>query len=290
MNKFKSKKWDHGIGYQLLLIRDFLRGVKVPDNGCDLSDLSFCPPMLSLFISKWVMDHGRTFSLGVPHPTYFDKIHLLRGLDPDLYPDWKELLETYHHKSYLPLIRFGTKKDSESAKIRNNLISQVGQMIKRITGINSTFFSGLNYLISELSDNIVDHSQHSHGWISFQFYPSEGFIDIGLGDSGGGVLASYQRYSGPKDYSYITSDNIAIAEMIKGESTKKEDERGFGFHTSRELLIDGMGGNLSFISGEALLLNYKLLNFGTIYPGTLAHLRIPINGLKPDFSVYNYVE
>ena len=101
------------------------------------------------------------------------------------------------------------------------------------------------------------------------------------------MLASYLRYSGVKDYSFITSDSVAIAEMIKGESTKKENERGFGFHKSREMLIDGMGGNFSFISGEALLLNYKLLDFGTEFPGTLAHLRIPLNDLKPIFSVYN---
>jgi hypothetical protein len=56
------------------------------------------------------------------------------------------------------------------------------------------------------------------------------------------------------------------------------------------MLIDGMRGNFSFVSGQGLLLNYKILDFGTKFPGTLAHLRIPINGLKSDFSVYNYVE
>jgi hypothetical protein len=104
-------------------------------------------------------------------------------------------------------------------------------------------------------------------------------------------LASYQRCTGAKEYSYIKSDRVAVAEMIKGESTKKLDERGFGFHTSHELLIDGMGGNFTFISsGEALLLDYKLLEFGTYFPGTLAHLRIPISRLKSSFSIYDYVE
>lgn len=231
-----------------------------------------------------------TFSPNPLKSSYHETICLLEGLDPHVIEDWKNRLEGYQSKSYLPLIRFGTKKDSESAQIRNNLISQVGQMIKSITGINAIFFSGISYLLSELSDNIVDHSLHSHGWISFQYYPTYRFIDICLGDSGDRVLASYQRYSGPKVYTYINSDSMAIAEMIKGESTKKEDERGFGFHTSREMLIVGMGGYFSFISGEALLLNYKLFNFGTKFPGTLAHLRIPINGLKSGFSIYNYVE
>jgi hypothetical protein len=290
MNQFISRKWDHRIGYQLLLIRDFLRSAQVKSFPYDISNLNFCPPMLSLFISKWVKDNNLRIDPLKVRSTYFEKIHLLEGLDPEIFTDWKEYLKPYQFKSYLPLIRFGTNKDAESARIRNNLISQVGQMIKRITGVDANHFAGISYLLSELSDNIVDHARHSHGWISFQYYPTERFIDICLGDSGDGVLASYRRYPGPKDYSYITSDGIAIAEMIKGESTKKEDERGFGFHTSREMLIDGMGGNFSFISGEALLLNYKLLNFGTEFPGTLAHLRIPLNDLKPSFSVYNYVE
>jgi hypothetical protein len=290
MNNFISSKWNHSIGYQLLLIRDFLRDRDLSTNQYDLSQLTFCPPMLSLFISKLIKDHEILFSPNPLDKNYFQKIALLEGIDPHILENWKPLLEEYQFKTYLPLIRFGTKRDAVSSQIRNNLISQVGQMIRRITGINASFYSGINYLLSELSDNIVDHSLHTHGWISFQYYPESHFIDICLGDSGDGVLASYQRYPGPKDYTYIATDKMAIAEMIKGESTKKEEERGFGFHTSREMLIDGMRGNFSFVSGQGLLLNYKILDFGTKFPGTLAHLRIPINGLKSDFSVYNYVE
>ncbi|MHA7131830.1 hypothetical protein [Algoriphagus namhaensis] len=243
-----------------------------------------------MFISKLVKDNKLEFTIPDSQSSYFSKIHLGSGVDPEIIEEWKAYLEAYQSKTYLPLIRFSTQKDTLSAQVRNNLIGQVGQMIRRITKITSAHFAGLSYLLSELSDNIVDHSNHSHGWISFQFYPSEGFIDLCLGDSGDGVLASYQRYSGPKDYSYVTSDRIAMAEMIKGESTKKLDERGFGFHTSREMLIDGMGGNFSFVSGVSLLLNYKLIPFGADFPGTLAHLRIPLNSLKSDFSVYDYVE
>ncbi len=273
-----------------MIIRDFLNSIKDKNLPVDLEKLSFCPPMFSLFLSKWVKDNGISCTSIENLSSYFSKIHLIQGVSPESFPGWKEFLETYDGKTYLPVIQFNTKKDGDSSQIRNNLISQVGQMIRRITGIASSHFAGINYMLSELSDNIVDHSNHSFGWISFQFYPKEGFIDLCLGDSGGGVLASYQRYTGPKDYSYVDSDKIAIAEMVKGESTKKIAERGFGFHTSRAMLIDGMGGSFSFVSGNALLLNYQLIPFGAEFPGTLAHLRIPLNSLKSDFSVYDYVE
>lgn len=290
MIEFNSLIWNHSIGHQLILIRDLLRKYHLGANEINLRHLKFCPPILSLGISKMVLDRGLTYSPKPIDSGYLQTILFPTGMDGALTDDFELFLSSFSTKTYLPLIRFGTDKHPDPSTRRNNLISQVGQMIRRITQVDSNFYSGLSYLLSELTDNIVDHSGYSHGWLSFQCYPTEGFIDLCIGDSGGGILGSYQRYSGPKDYSYVSSDFLAVAEMIKGESTKKLDERGFGFHTSRELLVDGMSGNFTFVSGEALLLDYKLIPFGTHFPGTLAHLRIPVSGLKPGFSVYDYVE
>lgn len=290
MIEINTDSWDHGIGHQLILIRDSLKLYHQGDTGFDLQNLGFCPPLLSLFISKMVWDKGLNFTPNPLASRYLSTISFLKGIDGSEFEDFELYLSGFTTKTYLPLIRFDTNKEPGPSTQRNNLISQVGQMIRRITKVDSNFYSGLSYLLSELTDNIVDHAEFTHGWLAFQFYPKEGFIDLCIGDSGGGVLASYLRYTGPKDYSYIKSDRVAVAEMIKGESTKKLDERGFGFHTSRELLIDGMGGNFTFVSGEALLLDYKLLEFGTYFPGTLAQVRIPISRLKPGFSIYDYVE
>lgn len=290
MIEINTGSWDHGIGHQLILIRDSLKLYHQGDLGFDLQNLGFCPPLLSLFISKMVWDKGLNFTPNPLASRYLSTISFLKGIDGTEFEDFELYLSGFTTKTYLPLIRFDTNKEPGPSTQRNNLISQVGQMVRRITKVDSNFYSGLSYLLSELTDNIVDHAEFTHGWLAFQFYPKEGFIDLCIGDSGGGFLASYQRYTGPKDYSYIKSDRVAVAEMIKGESTKKLDERGFGFHTSRELLIDGMGGNFTFVSGEALLLDYKLLEFGTYFPGTLAQVRIPISRLKPGFSIYDYVE
>lgn len=290
MIEINSFIWNHRIGAQLLLVRDLLRQYHQGQRLISLEKLHFCPPLLSQVISMMVFDKKLTYSPNPIQSNYLQTIQFPHGIEGTQTADFETYLASFVKKTYLPIIRFGTGKEPLIATERNNLISQVGQMIRRITEVDSKFYSGLSYLLSELTDNIVDHSDFTHGWLSFQYYQKEGFIDLCIGDSGRGVLASYQRYTGPKDYSYIQTDQLAMAEMVKGESTKKLEERGFGFHTSRELLIDGMSGNFTFLSGEALLLDYKVIPFGTQFPGTLAHLRIPVSGLKPGFSVYNYVE
>lgn len=290
MIEINSFIWNHRIGAQLLLVRDLLRQYHQGQRLISLEKLHFCPPLLSQVISMMVFDKKLTYSPKSIQSNYLQTIQFPHGIEGTQTADFETYLASFVNKTYLPIIRFGTGKEPLIATGRNNLISQVGQMIRRITEVDSKFYSGLSYLLSELTDNIVDHSDFTHGWLSFQYYQKEGFIDLCIGDSGRGVLASYQRYTGPKDYSYIQTDQLAMAEMVKGESTKKLEERGFGFHTSRELLIDGMSGNFTFLSGEALLLDYKVIPFGTQFPGTLAHLRIPVSGLKPGFSVYNYVE
>ena len=290
MIEINSPTWNHGIGAQLVQVRDVLRQYHQGKDLISLEKLHFCPPLLSLVISKMIWDKGLTYFPEVIQSSYLSTIQFPNGIEGTELADFDQYLASFATKTYLPIIRFGTGKEPSIATKRNNLISQVGQMIRRISQVDSKFYSGLSYLLSELTDNIVDHSDFGHGWLSFQYYPKEGFIDLCIGDSGRGVLESYLRYTGPKDYSYIQTDQLAIAEMVKGESTKKIEERGFGFHTSRELLLDGMNGHFTFLSGEALLLDYKVIPFGTQFPGTIAHLRIPVSGLKPGFSVYDYVE
>lgn len=45
-----------------------------------------------------------------------------------------------------------------------------------------------NQLLSEISDNIVDHSRAEYGWISFQYYPQMCIADAGIG-----LLQSYKK-------------------------------------------------------------------------------------------------
>ena len=190
----------------------------------------------------------------------------------------------------MPLINFNTSLIESKARERNNLISHVCQIIKHITQIPTNYYTGISYLISELSDNIVDHSRKERGWLSFQFYPSKGYIDFCIADSGVGLLGAYRHYVGEEDYTHITTHVDAMDSVIKGLSTKNMRERGYGVHTSREMLIKGLKGQFILFSGDALLYNYDLVNFNCVFNGTIAVLRIPCNRPDLNFNYNLYVE
>jgi hypothetical protein len=169
-------------------------------------------------------------------------------------------------------------------------LSYIANIIKGVTGIPSNYYTAFSYLISELTDNIVDHSNADYGWLSFQYYRSEGYLDLCIADSGIGLLKLYQIYEGEKDYSHIIDHLSALDNVIKGESTKHLKERGYGVHTSRELLVKGLNGTLIMLTGNALLTNYNLIDIKADYTGTLAMLGIPCKDFNKDFNIYPYVE
>lgn len=287
----KSKEWDFRPGSQLLIIKEFTKNFNGGENEIDFTDFLFCPPLLSVYFSKFINNFSEIKFSGVNSLGYLSAIRFPEGFDPERdVENWKKYLDGFTSKSYLPIIKFGTGSSRENITIRNNLISHIGSMIRKITGINTNYYAGISYLLSELTDNIVDHSRFDHGWMSFQYYPSEGFMDICLGDTGIGILGSYQQYSGEKDFSGIRNNLDAVEAMIQGDSTKSVKERGFGVHTSREMLVKGLNGTFVFISGNALLHNYKLVDFGCESTGTLAFIRIPCVNQNERFNVYDYVE
>lgn len=285
-----SQNWESKPGRQLLIIRDFLKEFDGGNIEIDFTRFTYSPPLLAVYFTKVVND-DKVFKI-IPNTqtSYLHSIKFLHGFSNESIDDWSEYLNSFRSKNYLPIIKFNTDKSESHTQIRNNLISHIGRMIKQITNIPMNYYMALSYLLSELTDNIVDHSKHGNGWISFQYYPAEGFMDICLADSGIGILGSYQNYDGERDYSLVSTHLDAVETMVKGGSTKSNKERGFGVHTSREMLIDGLKGTFVFLSGNALLINYDLFDFKVNSTGTLILLRIPALNHNTDFNIYSYTE
>jgi hypothetical protein len=285
-----SQNWESRPGWQLIIIRDFLKKFDGENIKIDFSKFEYSPPLLAVYFTKLIHDNEGFEIIQNYKSSYLQSIKFLKGFSSESIENWSEYLDTFSTKTYLPIIKFNTDKSEYNTKIRNNLISHVGRMIKQITKLPMNYYMALSYLLSELTDNIVDHSQHQDGWISFQYYPTEGFMDICLADSGIGILGSYKNYVGEKDYSSIKTHLDAVESMVKGGSTKSNKERGFGVHTSREMLIDGLKGIFLFLSGNALLINYDLFDFKVNSNGTLILLRIPSLNPNKDFNIYTYTE
>jgi hypothetical protein len=286
---------DDKVGKQLLSIKSFLIDIdelQKQDDAVELdfSKYLFSPPLLAVFFTAFLERFQQFNSINTTSNSYLSYQYFPDGLKTDEIDNWDDILNQYKTKTYIPIIRFSTSKDEESTIKRNNLLSHVANMIKEITGIPSNYYTAFSYLISELTDNIVDHSKANYGWLSFQYYRSKGYLDLCIADSGIGLLKSYQDYEGEKDYSHITDHLTALDNVIKGESTKHLKERGYGVHTSRELLVKGLNGTFIMLTGNALIANYNLVDIKADYTGTLAMLRIPCKEFNKNFNIYPYVE
>ena len=148
-------------------------------------------------------------------------------------------------------------------------------------------------MIDETLDNITEHSESDRGYIFAQAYPRKGFLDVCIADRGVTLLGSYKKLPGNE----IESDSEAIKAANRGLSSKnlpEAENRGFGIKTSKQMLIDGLGGQFLMMSGSSLYVKsrnidsfYSMPN-GLRWNGTIVALRIPYNA--PTFNYINYIE
>ena len=227
---------------------------------------------------------------------YLQLTHFTEGFQPAALSVavCNEVLQRYFPKTYLPLTVFPLGLSDEATSIRENLQAAIATHIKTRLCLSGQVYESVSYLITEMVNNINDHSRQQDGYLFTQFYPSKGYIDIGFADIGTGFLGSYQL-TGHRD---ITTHEAAIKAGRMGQSTKDDPQRGFGFRTSRSLLVDGLGGKYFLFSGDAFLYNDKetpetirTLKIKPLiaWPGALVAMRIPMIA-SPDFNIYHYLE
>lgn len=287
---FPEFTWHTGIGMQLLHLNLALRRLSKEIEAFDFSNMKFTPPLLSIFYSSTISEsHPEIGCRGLN--SYLETIHFPNGLSYNSEEKLIRELNRFNSKTYLPIIKFSTDSTGENPIIREKILSHVLRSIKLIGKLPTNYYSAFSYLISELTDNICEHAAHPFGYFAFQYYREHGYIDICLADRGIGLLGSYQNYIGDRDFSSITNHLEAVDAAIKGSSTKKTaEERGFGIATSRRILVEGLGGSFVYLSGNALLINEELTNFGTNFNGSIVLIRIPVGTFKVEFDWSDYVE
>ena len=204
--------------------------------------------------------------------------------------EFMAMLERYALKTYIPIINFSAERSSDAKEAVSSIAENI---IIRQLNIKSNVANGLKYMIDETLDNITEHSESDRGYIFAQAYPRKGFLDVCIADRGVTLLGSYKRLPGNE----IESDSEAIKAANRGLSSKnlpEAENRGFGIKTSKQMLINGLGGQYLMMSGSSLYV--KSLNIDSFYSmpnglrwnGTIVALRIPYN--VPTFNYINYIE
>lgn len=252
--------------------------------------MNFTPPLLAVHYASLISEFRELVNVeGMG--SYLNTIKFPECLSLGSGNNCESILNSYLSKTFIPIIKFDTTGTGDNPSIREHLLSHVFDAIKRITHLPTNYFTCISYLLSELTDNIVEHSKHEYGYLAFQYYRENGFMDICMADRGVGLLGSYQNYVGNRDFSHITDHRTAVDSAVKGRSTKHlAEERGFGIATSRKMLTQGLGGSFVYLTGNALLINEELSNSGIESKGSIILVRIPVGNFRTDFIWSDFVE
>lgn len=254
------------------LISDYLEFTKIR-NSCtgkvvDLSSYSWMFPTTMLPLITYLQSNG----IGYVEPqnsnlsSYMS--HMMASQN-----DFCSLGKTYVPFTQLP----------NNQKNADNLLSHVFGLpdIGKECGGEQAF----KYVISELVDNIYEHSCFRHANMIAQKYPKLGFVDITILDDGISIPGCFEKAGMCMD------DCDALIEAINGLSTKDKD-RGFGLRSCIRIFTEGIKGQIFMASRNgAIALErgkttaYKLHDSHKL-TGTLITIRTPISPKVVDIYAY----
>jgi hypothetical protein len=243
----------------------------------DLSRINWLFPLLILPVAAYIQDTDSDFICpGNPDVrSYLETVRFPSGVE--------SVSEMQKEKSYVPLIVLRKSRFQEREHLRDCFAEMVYRVLEPTVDVRNAVY----YPITELVENIFEHSLAEKGYLFAQHYPKKGFVDLCIADRGRGIAASYKKEKG-LDF----SDREALIESLKGLSVKQEKGRGYGIRTSRRVICEGLGGELVMISGKAALcasrreILYDLSPF--CWKGVIVAYRIP----KPDrpVDIYQFLE
>ena len=167
--------------------------------------------------------------------------------DNDPQEDIENVMSKYVDKTYIPLCSFA---------MTNSNKDKFGSILQRIITKQANIQSGgssLSYLISELFDNIYEHSQSKNGYVFSQYLEREGYIDLCIADTGITIFNSFKN-AGLYQIEIDGKESEALKLANEGYSTKNRpdaENRGYGIPTSKKMLVEGMKGAFFMLSGGA---------------------------------------
>lgn len=260
----------------------------------DFKDCRFLHPFYLAALSVLKTQYGKTIrctNLQTAIKSYFDIVFFGTPLVIDSTNNRDSLWDKYEEKTYLPICVFNPKDKSST-----NAQQLIQETVKRQIGNNNPIHRILSFLLGELIDNITDHSHSENGFLFCQRIPKENMLYVFICDTGHSIYSSYAT-----DDRYVeiltTAELSALKLALSGKSTKNRPEnenRGYGISKSREIIINGLGGEFFILSGGAFFRHD--INGETLvdlpesirWNGTVVLLKIPTI-IPKDFDIYNHI-
>lgn len=226
---------------------------------------------------------------------YFNLVHFNAPKKISTRNEVEELHNKYQSKSYIPLcsVRICDKNLDDIQSVFQTLI-------ERQSNADSKIRTPLSYFLSELFCNIEQHSRSETAYIFAQTLPKDGNINLCIADSGITIYKSFVQAN--KFLDQINGNEAEALKLAKdGHSTKdlpESQNRGYGISSTRNMLVDGLGGAFFMYSGRAFYRCDKIektidetiveLPKEIKWEGTIILMKIPTK-VDPDFNYQKYI-
>lgn len=126
--------------------------------------------------------------------------------------------------------------------VRNSFVPWLSEC----SGIASHDLSELATCISELFNNIDDHTEYDVGSIFAQWYPKEERVIVAIADFGSGIPSTVRRVK--KDLDDVDAILAAFEDGFTSQSTPRN--RGVGLYFLLQNVVENLGGKLSVCSAH----------------------------------------
>lgn len=219
----------------------------IPYGGeCHFSSIDFIRPVSILPIASYAFDHNITIK------------HANSYLDSIEFPVGNDISESYRiGKTYFPITKADLRKsDGDEREEKLRLLSdQYPRLLQRnITDQEFLDRVGTDVfylLISEMVDNIMEHSKAELAYIFSQFWPANNSCEICLLDNGIGIYHSLDN-AGRNVESHMDALQKVIRQHFSAKDEFGSQKRGTGIKNTINLLLNNeLNGYFCIISGTA---------------------------------------
>lgn len=200
------------------------------------------------------------------------------------FPVGRTSLYPQQSNSYIPICRLSKSRPLERSILEDRFVDTILHVYKN-PNLGKDLIA---YPVAEIVSNVVEHSRAENAWIFAQHYPKLKYVDVCIADLGRGI-----RRSLLEDRHVTYADDLAAIEAaLKGISAKNDIERGFGLHTTKNLVFNGMKGEFFLCSGSAVVISsngndYSTMVNGFNWDGVIVAFRIP--HITQPVDLYHYV-
>ncbi|WP_320055591.1 ATP-binding protein [Desulfuromonas thiophila] len=156
---------------------------------------------------------------------------------------------------FLPLVKIGHDGRHDADKLADEIAGCIFPPVGDYTSETNGPADAIEYSVSEMIKNVSQHSSGT-GFVGAQYYQATDLIRVAIGDTGIGILESFQQ-SGSPFYNQYMSDLDAINLAIKPKVSSKthqmsmwgeSENSGVGL-TLIKRLAEILDGNFCIISG-----------------------------------------